>query len=172
LFGQEKNRAFERLAGESVQRGIGTQLTEANIRQSNRATQFNELASLLGLQGVAQPGLGNFFTPSRTDTGAGYAMQNQASMANAQNDAMVTSGILEGLFGLGSAGIAKSDIRLKEDITKVSELPSGVEVYTFRYIGEEQLNLGVMAQQVLPIIPEAVIEDSDGYLMVDYSRIH
>jgi hypothetical protein len=105
LFGQEKNRAFERLAGESVQRGIGTQLTEANIRQSNRATQFNELASLLGLQGVAQPGLGNFFTPSRTDTGAGYALQNQANIANQQAGTAITSGILEGLFGLGTAGI-------------------------------------------------------------------
>jgi hypothetical protein len=101
LFGQEKNRAFERLAGESVQRGIGTQLTEANIRQSN----FNELASLLGLQGVAQPGLGNFFTPSRTDTGAGYALQNQANIANQQAGTAITSGILEGLFGLGTAGI-------------------------------------------------------------------
>jgi hypothetical protein len=107
LFNQEKNRAFERLAGESVQRGIGTQLSEANIRQSNRATQFNELAALLGLQQVAQPGLNNFFTPSRADTGAGFAMQNQANMANAQNDAMITSGILEGLFGLGSAGIGR-----------------------------------------------------------------
>jgi hypothetical protein len=107
LFNQEKNRAFERLAGESVQRGIGTQLSEANIRQSNRATQFNELAALLGLQQVAQPGLNNFFTPSRADTGAGFAMQNQANMANAQNDAMITSGILEGLFGLGGAFIGR-----------------------------------------------------------------
>ena len=172
LFRGAKADAFENLALEATQRGIGAELTNANLRQSNRATQFNELASLLGLQQVAQPGLNNFFTPSRTDTGAGYALNQQGQIANQQAGSAVTSGILEGLFGLGSAGISASDIRLKEDITKVASLPSGIEIYTFRYIGDEQLNLGVMAQQVLPIIPEAVIEGADGYLMVDYSRIH
>ncbi len=172
VFGERKNQAFSNLALESVQRGIGTQLTEANIRQSNRSTQFNELASLLGLQQVSQPGLNNFFTPGQTDTAAGFALNQQGQIANAAAGSQITSGILEGLFGLGSSAITKSDIRLKEDIDKVGELPSGIGVYTFRYIGEEQLNLGVMAQEVLPIIPDAVIEHPDGYLMVDYSRVH
>jgi hypothetical protein len=107
LFGQEKNRAFERLAGESVQRGIGTQLSEANIRQANRATQFNELASLLGLQQVAQPGLNNFFTPSRADTAAGFALNQQGQIANQRSETDIFSGLMEGLFGLGSAGIQR-----------------------------------------------------------------
>jgi len=105
VFGERKNQAFSNLALESVQRGIGTQLTEAQLRQSNRATQFNELASLLGLQQVSQPGLSNFFTPSRADTGAGFALQQQGQIANQASQQGTLSGILEGLFGLGSAGI-------------------------------------------------------------------
>jgi hypothetical protein len=107
VFGERKNQAFSDLALESVQRGIGTELTDANIRQSNRATQFNELASLLGLQQVAQPGLNNFFTPSRTDTGAGFALNQQGQIANAANQTALTSGLLSGLFGLGAAGIGR-----------------------------------------------------------------
>ena len=105
LFRANKADAFENLGLESVQRGIGAELTNANIRQANRATQFNELASLLGLQQVAQPGLNNFFTPSRTDTGAGFALNQQGQIANAQAGSAITSGILNGLFGLGSAKI-------------------------------------------------------------------
>jgi len=105
VFGERKNQAFSDLALESVQRGIGTQLTEANIRQSNRSTQFNELASLLGLQQVSQPGLNNFFTPGRTDTGAGFALNQQGQIANNRSQTDIFGGILSGLFGLGAAGI-------------------------------------------------------------------
>lgn len=105
LFRGAKSDTFENLALEATQRGIGAELTDANIRQSNRATQFNELASLLGLQQVSQPGLNNFFTPGQTDTAAGFGLANQANIANAQANSGITSGILEGLFGLGVAGI-------------------------------------------------------------------
>ena len=105
VFGERKNQAFSNLANESVQRGIGTQLTQANITQSNRATQFNELASLLGLQQVSQPGLNNFFTPGQTDTAAGFALNQQGQIQNNQSQTDVFSGILSGLFGLGAAGI-------------------------------------------------------------------
>ncbi len=107
VFGERKNQAFSDLALESVQRGIGTELTDANIRQSNRATQFNELASLLGLQQVSQPGLNNFFTPGRTDTAAGFALNQQGQIANAEAGSGITSGILSGLFGLGAAQIGR-----------------------------------------------------------------
>ena len=107
VFGERKNQAFSDLALESVQRGIGTQLTEAQLRQSNRATQFNELASLLGLQQVSQPGLSNFFTPSRADTASGFALQNQANIANAGFQSQTQSDLLGGLFSLGSAFIGR-----------------------------------------------------------------
>lgn len=65
-----------------------------------------------------------------------------------------------------------SDRRLKEDIERVGTLPSGIPIYSFRYIGTPTTHIGVMADEVLPIIPEAVSKDDRGYYMVDYSRLH
>lgn len=68
-----------------------------------RGNQFNELASLLGLQQVQQPGLNNFFAPGQVDVlGANAlnqnALQNQFLADSAQSNAFNT-----GLFGLGGA---------------------------------------------------------------------
>lgn len=67
--------------------------------------------------------------------------------------------------------MAGSDRRLKEDIKRVGELPSGIPIYTFRYKGEPQFHLGVMADEVKPIIPEAVGVRPDGYLAVHYGML-
>lgn len=63
-----------------------------------------------------------------------------------------------------------SDIRLKDDIRLVGRTDDGLNVYVFRYRNDPVFRMGVMAQQVLRIHPEAVGE-RDGYLTVDYSRI-
>jgi len=60
-----------------------------------------------------------------------------------------------------------SDIRLKEDISFKTKSPSGLNIYTFKYIGDDTVYEGVMAQEV----PWASIEDKDGYLRVDYSKV-
>ena len=73
-----------------------------------------------------------------------------------------------------SSGIStdnvQSDRRLKDDIRLVGRTFDGLNVYTFRYKNDPIVRMGVMAQEVLPVHPEAVSE-RDGYLAVDYSRI-
>jgi hypothetical protein len=44
-------------------------------------------------------------------------------------------------------------------------------VYTFRFFNESVIQMGVMAQDVREVIPEAVHEDENGLLMVDYAMI-
>jgi len=61
----------------------------------------------LGLQQVSQPGLNNFFTPSRTDTGAGFALNQQGQQFNQRSQTDIFGGILSGLLGLGAAQIGK-----------------------------------------------------------------
>jgi Chaperone of endosialidase len=68
-------------------------------------------------------------------------------------------------------GIACSDMRLKRDIVKVGRLDNGLDVYRFRYLWDDQIYVGVIAQQVQAIAPEAVLRGSDGYLRVDYNRL-
>lgn len=64
-----------------------------------------------------------------------------------------------------------SDIRLKQDITQIGMTANGLPLYSFRYIGEDQLYSGVMAQDVLKHTPQAVVMRRDGYLAVNYGML-
>ena len=70
-------------------------------------------------------------------------------------------------FGGGGIGRFFSDIRLKEDIELVGQSPSGINIYNFKYKGEDGFYQGVMAQEV----PWARETNSAGYYMVDYSKV-
>jgi hypothetical protein len=69
------------------------------------------------------------------------------------------------------SGIEKSDIRLKRDIAQVGELDSGIGLYRYRYRWSDTIHVGVMAQEVAAVKPEAVLRGADGYLRVDYARL-
>jgi hypothetical protein len=66
---------------------------------------------------------------------------------------------------------ATSDIRLKRDIVDVGHLENGIGLYRYRYIWSDQVYVGVMAQEVAEIVPDAVVYGDDGYLRVDYARL-
>ena len=71
------------------------------------------------------------------------------------------------IVGAGQAFAAMSDIRLKEDIKLIGKSPSGINIYNFKYKGDNTTYQGVMAHQV----PKASTPNEFGYLMVDYSKI-
>ena len=68
-------------------------------------------------------------------------------------------------------GPMASDVRLKENITKVGNSPSGINIYEWNYIGNKQRYRGVMAQEILEKHPEAVALQPDGYMSVYYGKI-
>jgi len=70
-----------------------------------------------------------------------------------------------------SFGVACSDVRLKRDIVELARLDNGLGLYRFRYLWSEQLYVGVMAQDVLAIQPDAVVAGADGFLRVDYRKL-
>jgi hypothetical protein len=69
--------------------------------------------------------------------------------------------------GAQALGSFMSDIRLKDDIKLIGQSPSGINIYSFRYKGNDTRYQGVLAHQV----PHASIVNDKGYLMVDYSKI-
>lgn len=95
----------------------------------------------------------------------------------AQNNA--TTGALFGLggsvlsAGMGPGGwlAALSDIRAKENINRIGTTPGGIGVYEYNYIGDGTPRVGVMAQEVEKIIPEAVTTGSDGLKRVYYEMV-
>ena len=68
---------------------------------------------------------------------------------------------------LGAATAYYSDIRMKENINKIGVSPSGVNIYSFTYKGDNKTYQGVMAHQV----PYASYVADNGYLVVDYSQL-
>lgn len=67
---------------------------------------------------------------------------------------------------------ATSDRRLKTRIThKRSVDLSGLRAYRYKFKGKEGVHVGLMAQDVQEVLPEAVTEDADGHLSLDYSAV-
>jgi len=64
-----------------------------------------------------------------------------------------------------------SDRRLKTDITQTGVAENGLPVYRFRYHDGSEFYEGVMAQDVLEIMPEAVVRMTNGYYAVNYSML-
>jgi len=71
----------------------------------------------------------------------------------------------------GSGALMKSDRRLKKDVTRVAVHPAGFGIYRFKYLWSDVQYRGVIAQEVLQVIPEAVVRGDDGLLRVDYAAI-
>jgi hypothetical protein len=64
-----------------------------------------------------------------------------------------------------------SDQRLKTGIIRVGTHLFGFGLYRFRYLWSDTEHLGVLAQEVLEVMPRAVIRGDDGYLRVNYGML-
>ena len=76
-----------------------------------------------------------------------------------------------GRGGGGGGGGRRSDIALKHDIVLLGHLGNGLGYYRFSYIGSNKAYVGVMAQEVERVMPDAVTRGSDGYLRVYYDKL-
>jgi len=64
-----------------------------------------------------------------------------------------------------------SDITVKRDSIKVGQLDNGLNLYRFKYLWSDKEFVGVMAQEVQEVLPEAVFQTPDGLLNVDYDMV-
>lgn len=64
-----------------------------------------------------------------------------------------------------------SDARLKYEIIPCGCADYGLPIYAFRYLSGGPVHVGVMAQDVIEIAPEAVHIDPTGIMAVDYSML-
>jgi len=71
--------------------------------------------------------------------------------------------------GAGNISNLFSDIRLKENIDRVGSSKSGIPIYEFNYIGDNNRYSGAMAQDLLGT--NAVSVHESGFYMVDYNSI-
>ena len=117
-------------------------------------------------------------------TMAGQMGQNATSMFGAQasykNDAdkaAAAANPMGALLGagaqLGAASIKSSDRRLKQDIKLVGrDERTGLNLYEFAYKADPgQRWRGVMADEVLQVMPSAVHTNEEGFMSVDYGAL-
>ena len=137
--------------------------------QEQQQTPWANLGNYAGLVG----GIGGM-----GGTTTGTSTQTQKS------DPGMLNSIIGGLSGIAGIGgklgqatpflsmLGLSDERAKEDIREVGQLHDGQPVYSYRYRGDPETRIGLMAQEVARVVPDAVgqMPDGSGYLGVDYRR--
>lgn len=189
LGGFQANQATQQQALQNLLAAQGQGFSQAaqayGIGQAGRQAQIANMLGLqqglfgqaLGLgqleQGLYQPGLVSEQARAASALGAGQlAVSPYATAADiAERQREGNAGFFGDAVGAAGAVIAASDIRLKENINHVDTLPNGIKLYTWDW--KEERNdptFGVIAQEISQVIPEAVIEHPDGYLMVNYAH--
>lgn len=176
-FDQQQNDLLTSAVIQGTQTGLAANQQGFNQLGYIRNEPINTLNAIRSGSQVTNPTFGQ--TAAGADilgaTQAGYNA-NLAS-ANAQNAAnnQFTSGLM-GLGGTLGAAAIMSDIRTKENIKAIGWLPNGLPVYEYEYKAQfkafgEGKQIGVMAQDVEKVQPEAVITREDGYKMVNYGAL-
>jgi len=192
LFGQ--NLASGQFGNQAQNQMFGNAVTNANLtNQANQQafgqqlTQYqlplNMLNALRTGAQVTNPTFSNV-PQQATTTGADImGATNAASnygLANFNAANAAQGGMNSGLFGLGAAGImALSDIRLKENVKPIGAI-NGINLYEFEYKPEfanhpfagHGKQIGVIAQELQSVRPDAVSVHSSGYLMVNYGVLN
>lgn len=174
-FSNQRQSAYDQSYLDSYNTGQQAALTQRN-------QPINEISALLSGSQVSQPNFSQTPTPgvAPTDvigaTGQSLAQQN----VGYQGQLATNMGVNSGLFGLGSSalgaagtalgGWAKSDIRLKENVKRVGTADNGLPLYLFNFKGDNRPQMGLMAQDVIKVRPEAVNTQPDGYMAVHYER--
>ena len=134
-----------------------------------------------GMYGALGTGLNQSFQgqggAAASAAAAEAAAQANADLAAAQAQYGAGANMWGGIFGALNAGSkvagafpSPSDIRLKDDVERVGTLNDGIPVYRYRFKGSPRTEIGVMAQDVEQVNPEAVVEHPSGFKMVDYRK--
>jgi hypothetical protein len=71
----------------------------------------------------------------------------------------------------GGGGGRRSDINVKHDIILLGRFANGMGLYRFAYNGSQKQYVGVIAQEAMKVMPQAVSRDGEGYLRVDYDKL-
>lgn len=168
---QTQNDARQQAAYQSVQAG--------------QQARNNEINQGLGIFSAFNPLNGYTGTAAQGDTGIYdnyYKGQWNAYNQNQQNAQNMANGWLglgtSGLNLAGGLGVTKaeksgqgglfSDARIKENLRPVGDLYNGLTVYAFNFPGERVTRIGLVAQEVEQLLPQAVSQSEEGLLMVDY----
>jgi hypothetical protein len=165
-FQQGKNDAYNQLYLNGNQQAFQQAVTTRN-------QPINEITALMSGSQVSNPTFGA--TPQTTipttDTAGIINTNFNQQQAQYQTQLQQQNALMGGLFGLGAAGVYKySDKRLKKNIKKIGKTNDGQNLYSYKYKGSDEPQIGLMAQEVAKKKPEAVAVTPSGFLAVNYDK--
>jgi hypothetical protein len=153
--------------------------------QGFASTEYNNiigrLANLSGATGAGAAGGQAYADVKRAAVEGRTGARINRGYAQSRGIGSLFGGMEGGVNDAGSiASMASSfsDRALKENIKPVGKLDNGLTVYVWDWTEEakklvgDQPTLGVIAQEVQEVAPEAVIEDDSGYLKVNYGALY
>lgn len=162
----------------------GQALNAGQVAMGNYAQMGNSLAQSAQTGNAGWNSIGQLGVQKYNADINSYQAQNQAAAANSSGLGSLAGSAIGAIgsyyTGGASAAIKASDIRTKENIEVVGQLPNGLLVYEFEYKPEFKNSKfaghgryrGVMAHEVEAVNPSAVFETEDGYKVVDYSKVN
>lgn len=142
-------------------------------RAGEQQRQYQQLFGLVGTGQASAAQQAANLQGAAANIGELYAQQANARAAGLMAQANLKAQAFQGLMsaaGSAAGAAAASDRRVKEDIKQVGTLDNGLPVYTFRYKGGSVTHMGVMAQDVEQVNPDAVTE-IDGIKHVYYGAL-
>lgn len=156
------------------------QLQQLQAQQQLGQLPINEVSALMSGGQVTAPQFAAYQPGSIAAAPVAQSAYNSAGLLNQQYTTQLQAQGAQnaGLFGLGGsvAGAvgnyltSPSDRRLKRDIVETGKI-GRFRAYAFRYLWSDQMHIGVMADEVLPVMPHAVAVNDNGFMSVDYSKL-
>jgi len=139
----------------------------------------------LAQQGAQQQAMQQALIDAAKQNFAGYTGQPQQSIGYVTQalgatpvPQTQTTSKQPGLFDYLTLGASMSDKRLKKNITKMGQLKSGLNIYKWEWKeGAKELGadmnhtIGVIAQEVKELFPNAVVKMDNGYYAVKYGEL-
>ena len=175
LQGSQNRLGASQQLGNLANLGFGMgQTVQGNLAQQGTQQQ----AMMQALIDAAKGQYGGY--TGHPAQGLGYVTQ---ALGATGTPTSTTESSSPGLFGYLTAasqipGLFPSDRRLKKNITKMGQLKSGLNIYKWEWIdGAKELGadmnhtLGVIAQEVKELFPNAVVKMDNGYYAVNYSAL-
>ena len=169
------------LQSQQIAAGIGQQERQNELMQRQMAGQIDmtqrggeamvqsaemqRQSTLLGIEYGGMAGANAGVQAAYANQMAGFGAQS--SMLNSQ---LAMTGQIVGGIAQGVGAWKGSDRRLKKNINKIGESPSGLNIYSFEFKNSkygEGLFQGVMSDEV----PQEVVGTRDGYDTVDYNML-
>lgn len=110
----------------------------------------------------------------QTGNQSGSLLANAGQYSNSSGTSTGTSSTNNG-FGsaLGSivSSVAMSEPVLKTDVEPIYTRDDGLTVYSYKYVWDDAVRIGVMADEVEKLRPDALGPKVAGYRTVDYGRL-